>query len=252
MTSLSDWFAVFRAGTHTDSRGRTSTFSGEDLDGIVAAYDSASPSPCVVTHEELYSLFAYAKVGEIQRNSDMLKARCDADSIEPLFAKLVEDGRLHNRSLQIVPHADGSYRRGHVAFLGAEPPAVEGLAPISFSAAGMKFTAEEAWEDYRDASSIARIMGILRQLAVRRPGARRSVCLLMLPPPSCREWVVRPMPLSGNRPRVPATPNPVLSVGPTGTVGAGTAGRLRRLGSGDSERERAWPWGPAMLGFPRQ
>ena len=167
MSGLSDWFAVFRAGTHTDSRGRTATFTREDLDGMVQSYDPERPSPCVITHEELYSPFGYAKVEALRRDGDVLQARCEADSIEPQFASLVEDGRPHNRSVQIVPQPDGGYRMGHVAFLGAEPPAVEGLAPISFSAAGMEFASETAWDEYRDASSIARIMDILRRLAVK-------------------------------------------------------------------------------------
>ena len=129
MSGLSDWFTVFCAGTHTDSKRRTATFTREDLDGIVDAYDPEQPSPCVITHQELYSPFGYAQVEALRRDGDMLQARCAADSIEPQFASLVEDGRLQNRSVQLLPQADGGYRLGHVAFLGAEPPAVEGLAP---------------------------------------------------------------------------------------------------------------------------
>ena len=164
MSGLDDWFAVFRAGTHTDSRGRTASFTREDLDGMVAAYDPEQPSPCVITHEELYSPFGYAQVEGLRRDGDVLQAKCKADSIEPQFASLVEDGRLHNRSVQILPQSNGGYRMGHVAFLGAEPPAVEGLAPIAFSTAGMEFNSEQAWEDYRDASTIARIYSVLKRL----------------------------------------------------------------------------------------
>ena len=43
--------------------------------------------------------------------------------------------------------------------------------------------------------------------------------------------------------------NLALSVGQKGAVDSGTAGRLMRLGSGDSESVAI---SPAMLGFPRQ
>ena len=166
MSGLSDWFAVFCAGTHTDSKGRTATFTREDLDGIVDAYDPEQPSPCVITHQELYSPFGYAQVEALRRDGDMLQARCAADSIEPQFASLVEDGRLHNRSVQLLPQADGGgYRMGHVAFLGAEPPAVEGLAPISFSTAGLDFSSETAWDRAREARNIARLFAVVRRLA---------------------------------------------------------------------------------------
>ena len=36
-----DWIEIFKAGTHTDSAGRTWTFGTADLDRIVAGYDPA-------------------------------------------------------------------------------------------------------------------------------------------------------------------------------------------------------------------
>ena len=49
---LSDWFSIFRAGEHASSDGVTRKFSRGDLDNIIERYDPASPSPCVITHEE--------------------------------------------------------------------------------------------------------------------------------------------------------------------------------------------------------
>ena len=58
---LTDWFSIFRSGEHTSSSGEKRTFSGDDLDRIIARYEGQTPSPCVITHEELYSPFAYAQ-----------------------------------------------------------------------------------------------------------------------------------------------------------------------------------------------
>lgn len=55
--------------------------------------------------------------------------------------------------------------------------------------------------------------------------------------------------LSPDAAPVPAIANLGLWMGQTGAVGAGTAGRLRSLGCGDSEIVAV---NPAMLGCPRQ
>ena len=169
MSGLADWFAVFRAGKHRASNGIEQAFSTRDLDAIVENYDSGSPSPCVITHEELYSPFGYAQVEALKRDGDTLLAKCQADSIEPQFASLVEAGRLHNRSVQLLPVETG-WKLGHVAFLGAEPPAVEGLAPIAFSARGLTFASEKAWDTVEDARVGARIFRALKTLSEKAFG----------------------------------------------------------------------------------
>ena len=162
---LQEWFAIFRAGKHRASNGVEREFSAEDLDAIVARYEKQTPSPCVITHQELYSPFAYAHVSDVRRNGEMLEARCDPETIEPQFAKLVEEGRLYARSVQLLPEDGSGWRLGHVAFLGAEPPAVDGLQPIAFGAKGLTFESDEAWEQVRDKRSMARMWSAVRQLA---------------------------------------------------------------------------------------
>ena len=162
--ALDDWFAIFRAGEHTDSAGREAAFSRADLDAIADGYDAGSSS-CVITHESLYSPFGYARIAELRRDGDLLQARCDPESVEPRFAALVEAGRLHSRSVQLLPRAGGGHRLGHVAFLGAEPPAVEGLAPISMSAAALTFATEDPWEEVDEARRWTRVLRALRSLA---------------------------------------------------------------------------------------
>ena len=165
MNGLADWFAIFRAGTHTDSQGRTSTFDAGDLDRIVERYAPGEAS-CVITHDALYSPFGYGQIAEIRREGDVLQARCDAETVEPQFAELVAAGRLANRSVQLVPEESG-YRLGHVAFLGAEPPAVSGLAPIEMHAAARTFAAEDAWDRVAEAQTRASLWGAMRRLARR-------------------------------------------------------------------------------------
>lgn len=126
---LTDWFPVFRAGRQTDSLGRTAQYTRDDLDQMVANHDPAHPAPHVITHKELYSPFAYARTAGLKRDGDVLLAK--AEDVDPQFEKLVRDGRLSERSVRIRK-TDQGWRVGHIAWLGAEPPAVEGLAPVQF------------------------------------------------------------------------------------------------------------------------
>ncbi|EIJ33327.1 hypothetical protein Thini_0690 [Thiothrix nivea DSM 5205] len=132
-SGLAGWLEIFRAGTRADSKGVERTFTQADLEQIVNNSWSGDPIPHVITHQELYSPFAYAKSPEIRVNGDLIESR--QTDIEPQFEKLVKDGRLYSRSVRMIPTERG-WKITHIAWLGAEPPAVEGLAPVQFSADG--------------------------------------------------------------------------------------------------------------------
>ena len=125
---LESWVEVFAAGEQTDSKGVKRTFTTADLDQMVANH--TSPIPHVITHEEVYSPFAYAHGHRIKRDGNTLLVK--SKKIDPAFARLLESGRLFERSVRIAKGANG-WKVGHIAWLGAEPPAVEGLAPLKFS-----------------------------------------------------------------------------------------------------------------------
>ena len=125
------WVEIFRAGYHEDSRGVGRGFSTDDLDQIITNTQSGNPVPHVITHNELYSPFAYARSSQFRRVGEVLEARMD--DIEPQFAELIKSGRLYERSIRLLPIATGGWKVGHIAWLGAEPPAVEGLKPVQFN-----------------------------------------------------------------------------------------------------------------------
>lgn len=128
---LTDWIEIFKAGRQTDSKGRTHIFTAEDLDQMIGNTSADDPAPHVITHKELYSPFAYARSPELKREGDSLLAR--STDINPQFERLIRDGRLFSRSIRINK-TDNGYKVGHIAWLGAEPPAVDGLAPVEFNA----------------------------------------------------------------------------------------------------------------------
>ena len=127
---LKGWVEAFRTGKHP-GKGELAkhTFSRDDLDQIVANLDAANPIPHRITHEKMYSPFAYAHGVEAKRDGDVLLLR--SEKINPAFEKLVKSGALYERSVGIIKNAKG-FALDHIAWLGAEPPAVDGLAAVEF------------------------------------------------------------------------------------------------------------------------
>jgi hypothetical protein len=128
---------IFRAGRHTAMSGETLSFSDADLDGTVSSYDPAvHEAPVVIGHPK-HDAPAYGWVKGLRRDGDSLLA--GVDQLEPGFAEMVRDGRFKKVSASFYkPDSPsnpkpGSYYLRHVGFLGAQPPAVKGLAPIELS-----------------------------------------------------------------------------------------------------------------------
>ncbi len=120
------WVAVFRAGTWTDSAGRTRTWTEQDLERIAASYDpSRHEAPVVVGHPR-DNAPAYGWVEALERRGDMLWAKLKDLTSE--FVEWLQKRLYKKRSISLYP--DGSLR--HVGFLGAAPPAVKGLPDPAF------------------------------------------------------------------------------------------------------------------------
>ncbi len=135
------WIEIFKTGTHTDANGSSDKYSAEMLDAIVKKYnDSVDGSPSLVApvvkgHPKTNDP-AYGWVERLARRGDRLMAKLR--SISPELARQVKQGMFRKVSMAIYP--DLMLR--HVGFLGAFPPAVKGLEPVSFAGAE-KFLAFE-------------------------------------------------------------------------------------------------------------
>lgn len=128
---------IFKPGTHTDNAGNTLSFSDNDLADCAAAYDPVRhEAPVVVGHPALDAP-AYGWVKSLSY-SDGLVAQ--VDQIDPEFSELIRAGRYKKVSASFyLPHSPGNPTPGllslrHIGFLGAQPPAIKGLKPVSFSA----------------------------------------------------------------------------------------------------------------------
>ncbi|EGP2156322.1 peptidase [Salmonella enterica subsp. enterica serovar Java] len=128
---------IFRAGTHTDMHGRRINFSDADLNEIAQSYNPAlHEAPVVVGHPKTDAP-SYAWVGAVKKDRDGLKA--EPRDIDPQFAELVKNRRYSKVSASFYcPDSPGNptpgkYYLRHVGFLGAQPPAIKGLKPVSFA-----------------------------------------------------------------------------------------------------------------------
>lgn len=119
---------IFRSGTHTDSAGRTRSWSEADLDKLSEFNGIKDKAPLVIGHpKDNHPAFGW--VSRIYRKGQSLWA--DFDQVSNDFVQMLKDGRYKERSISI--NKDGSLR--HIGFLGAMPPAVKGLENINFSVA---------------------------------------------------------------------------------------------------------------------
>lgn len=131
--------AIFRAGTHADTKGVSRMFTVEDVRAMASVYDPAlHEAPLTIGHPE-DDMPAQGWVNGLTATDDgvlMMRAR----KVAPAFAADVSAGRFLKRSASFYPPdapnnpAPGRWYLRHVAWLGAMPPAVKGLPDVNFGA----------------------------------------------------------------------------------------------------------------------
>ena len=139
-TTLPAGIEIFRAGRHIDDAGVAHHFSEADVDGMAASYNPAlREAPLTVGHPK-DNLPAYGWVKSVARNADGVLTIAP-HNVEPQFAEMVAARRFPKRSASFYPPlaannpTPGKWYLRHVAFLGAQPPAIAGLKDIQFCAA---------------------------------------------------------------------------------------------------------------------
>lgn len=130
-------FEIFRAGTHTAMNGTEVTFTPADLQAIAKVYDPALHEAPITVGHPTGSAPSYGWVKALQAEGEVLYAQCD--QMDPAFIDLVKAGRFKKRSAAFyTPDSPnnpkpGSYYPQHVAWLGAQAPAVKGLKDVAFA-----------------------------------------------------------------------------------------------------------------------
>jgi len=152
--ALPQGIEIFKPGRHTAMAGQEYEFSEADLRRMAASYNPAQrEAPLCVGHPE-HDKPAYGFVKGLAVNAAG-RLVMDTHQVAPAFAELVRDGRYKKRSAAFYPPlhpgnpTPGAWYLRHVAFLGAQPPAVPGLAEIAFSGdeQGLIAFAEDAGPD---------------------------------------------------------------------------------------------------------
>lgn len=135
--SLPDGIEIFRAGTHVADNGDRHVFTPKDIADIAALYQPGlREAPLTVGHPET-DRPAYGWVKAARVSSDGVLS-ITPHQVEPQFAEMVQSGRFKKRSACFYPPnsphnpTPGHWYLRHVAFLGAQPPAVAGLRDIQF------------------------------------------------------------------------------------------------------------------------
>ena len=136
-----DRIAIFKTGHHAATSGETLDATADYVRAIAAAYDPAlHEAPVFIGHpKDNAPAYGWVRALTFDEGSGTLYA--DLAQVEPQFAALLADGRFKKRSASIYdpdhpnnPTPGKPYLR-HVGFLGAQPPAVKGLADFAAAAA---------------------------------------------------------------------------------------------------------------------
>lgn len=128
---------IFRAGRHVSAAGEMLAFSEQDLQAAAAAYDPAKHEAPIVIGHPAHDAPAYGWVQSLLAEDGRLRAT--PRQLDPAFVEAVQAGRWKKISAAFYrpgspgnPVPDVWYLR-HVGFLGAQPPAVKGLAPVELA-----------------------------------------------------------------------------------------------------------------------
>jgi hypothetical protein len=130
---------IFKAGTHVDTAGNSRVFTVDDVKGMAAVYAPAlHEAPLVIGHpmDDKPSQGWVTALEATDEGVLLMTAR----KVDPIFAADVKAGRFLKRSASFYPPhapnnpAPGKWYLRHVAWLGAQPPAVKGLADVNFGA----------------------------------------------------------------------------------------------------------------------
>lgn len=128
---------IFIAGTRADNSGKTITITPDDLNTIAQGYNpSFHEAPIVIGHPD-DNAPAYGWVKSLSVKGDKLYA--EFGEMDEGFVGLVKSGRYKKLSASFYPpnHPSNpkpeSWYLRHIGFLGALPPAVKGLSPVSFN-----------------------------------------------------------------------------------------------------------------------
>ena len=130
------FFKIFRTGTHTTMAGQALTFAENDLSATAAAYPHMTKKAPLVLGHPADDGPALGTVLGLHYKDGALFALADASDE---LTGLVRAKKCVSVSCAFFPKDDprnpapGVWGLKHIGFLGSQPPAVKGLGPLEFA-----------------------------------------------------------------------------------------------------------------------
>lgn len=154
------------------------TFTEDQLAASAKAYDPAKHEAPIVIGHPTASAPAYGWIKAVSYADSQLRA--EPHQVLEDFAELVKKGAFKKVSASFyTPDAQGNpvpgvYYLRHVGFLGAQPPALKGLAPVSFK------ENEEGIVEFTDwnAMSVAGIFRRIKNWIIDQAGQEKADAVL--------------------------------------------------------------------------
>ncbi len=125
---MGKWINIFKTGTHTDSSGKTRSWTRKDLAFIVANYQQRTEDAPVVFGHPKSTEPAQGWIKATRLNGEKLQAQLT--QISDKAQKALDNGGYKYGSLSLSP----DLKIRHFGLLGAVPPAVKGLGRVEFGA----------------------------------------------------------------------------------------------------------------------
>jgi hypothetical protein len=144
---------IAKPGRVTALGGQPFEFTESVLADLAASYDpTVFEAPLVVGHPQTNSP-AYGSVGLVEHDPATHRVRAIPSDVHPSFAQAVQERLYRAVSLSMyLPDSPSNPKPGHhylrhVGFLGAHPPAIQGLKPPAFGAEEAGVVSFGEWED---------------------------------------------------------------------------------------------------------
>ncbi|GAB4287284.1 MAG: hypothetical protein Kow0098_03590 [Ignavibacteriaceae bacterium] len=161
--------------------GKPVVIKPEDLDKILEATQQYNYQddefPLVVGHPKTDSpAYGYVKKNAVKKEGELLVAEADEKNLVKEFVEWFKKKLYKNVSVKLRPDLSIA----HIGFLGANPPAVTGLPPVSFSDAAEGI--EISFAEYEITPWYYRVLGtILRRIKnyiIQKEGSEEAEKLL--------------------------------------------------------------------------
>ena len=127
------FFNIFKPGKHIDAAGQEISFSEDDLKDIADNYNSEVHEAPICCGHPKHDKPAFGWIKQLCYDAGSKMLRAMPAQVNPEFAEMVNSGAFKKISPAFYSPSSpanpnpGHFTLRHIAFLGAQPPAVKGL-----------------------------------------------------------------------------------------------------------------------------